>query len=71
MSTAKELLNELQQVQARKVSCLSEYERWLENVVEYLESEVKSESARDEDPTIKGQMELFEEDTERPWRRAR
>ena len=59
MSTASQLLTQYKEIQSRNVSCLSEYETWLENVVEYLENEALNDNARgEEDPTTVGQLDF-------------
>lgn len=56
MKTAQELLDDLHHT--RRARCMSEYDTWMEDVVEYLSAQVSTLQVR-KDPTITGQMDLF------------
>ena len=53
MKQAHELLHDLQNT--KRTSCISEYEGWFKDIVEYLEAQVKPKTT---DPTIKTQLTL-------------
>ena len=53
MKQPHELLHDLRHT--KRASCMSEYEGWINDIVEYLEAQVKTEPV---DPTIKSQLPL-------------
>lgn len=56
MKLAQQLLDDLQNT--KRYSCLSEYNGWVTDVVEFLEHAARIQRSIPEDPTIRNQLDL-------------
>ena len=56
MSTARELLDSFHNVKRHR--CLSEYDGWITDVLDYLKQEARNERSYGEDPTVASQLDL-------------